>query len=158
MALVYDSFGEGLCHGSIAPSTDTYKVLLVDERYVPDKGAHANRSQVIGEIRGPGFLQIEYPVAVQFAALSLTAPTAFAKSGSRVNARLPVIRSRWDTTARASGFRPMGIGAPISKASGHARVIAGTAGTTDVRAAAVARDEDEVLASMLAIYELEFSS
>ena len=52
-SLTYDSFFDDLSKGNVS-SADTYYILLVSG-YTPNKGTHAKRSDVTGEITGTGY-------------------------------------------------------------------------------------------------------
>lgn len=54
-SFVYDSGAEGMALGTVAFGMDTFKVLLVDSSYAPDKVAHSKRSDVTGEVTGTGY-------------------------------------------------------------------------------------------------------
>lgn len=54
-SIVYNSMVDLMAKGTIAFGSDSFKVLLVDSTYVPDKAAHTRRSDVTGEVNGIGY-------------------------------------------------------------------------------------------------------
>jgi len=54
-SLVYDSMVDDMARGAIAFDTDSFKVMLVDATYVPDKAGHTRRDDVTGEVTGVGY-------------------------------------------------------------------------------------------------------
>lgn len=54
-SLIYDSFADDLVNGAIAPSADTYNVMLVTSSYTPNKATHTKRSDVTNEASGTGY-------------------------------------------------------------------------------------------------------
>jgi hypothetical protein len=54
-SLIYDSGAEGMALGTVAFGMDSFKVLLVDATYTPDKVAHTRRSDITGEVTGAGY-------------------------------------------------------------------------------------------------------
>lgn len=54
-SLIYNSALEDLARGAIDFDTDTFKVMLVDATYAPNKGTHSKRSNVTGEVTGTGY-------------------------------------------------------------------------------------------------------
>lgn len=53
-SLVYDSYLDDLQKGNIIPNSDTFYLMLVTG-YTANKGTHAKRSDVTGEITGTGY-------------------------------------------------------------------------------------------------------
>lgn len=54
-SLIYDSALFDLVTGGIDAREGDFRVLLVDSSYVPDKANHRCRSDVRGEVMGPGY-------------------------------------------------------------------------------------------------------
>lgn len=54
-SVVYTSAIDDLARGVIDFESDAFAVLLVDSSYTPDKDAHLRRSDVAGEVSGPGY-------------------------------------------------------------------------------------------------------
>jgi hypothetical protein len=54
-SIIYDSMVDAMASGSIAFATDSFKVLLVNATYTPDKAAHTRRSDINGEVIGDGY-------------------------------------------------------------------------------------------------------
>jgi len=63
-SLNYLSMIDDALRGQIDFDTDTFKGMLVNDTYVPDKLTHAKRSQVTGEIAGTGYTAGGFPVTV----------------------------------------------------------------------------------------------
>ncbi|HEY4546670.1 MAG TPA: hypothetical protein VIG90_09630 [Pedomonas sp.] len=54
-SLIYNSALEDLAKGAINFATDSFKLILVDASYVPNKDTQSKRSQVTGEVVGAGY-------------------------------------------------------------------------------------------------------
>lgn len=54
-SLIFDSTLEDEKRGNIDYDTDTFKMMLVEVGYVPNKGSHAKRSDVTNEVSGAGY-------------------------------------------------------------------------------------------------------
>lgn len=54
-SIVYDSMVDDMARGTIGFITDSFKVMLVDATYTPDKAVHVRRSDVTGEVAGVGY-------------------------------------------------------------------------------------------------------
>jgi hypothetical protein len=54
-SIVYDSTVDDMAQGTIAFGVDSFRVMLVTRSYVPDKGGHARRSDITGEVVGAGY-------------------------------------------------------------------------------------------------------
>lgn len=55
MSFIYNSAIVGVFKGEINFESDKFKVMLLDEMYDPDRGAHAVRSDLFGEVVGIGY-------------------------------------------------------------------------------------------------------
>lgn len=54
-SLNYDSFFYDMATGAIDVDADTFKAMVVQAAYTPDKGAHSKRSHVTNEASGTGY-------------------------------------------------------------------------------------------------------
>lgn len=54
-SIIYDSALYASITGAVDFDSDSFKVMLVDGSYTPDKAAHSKRSDVSGEITGTGY-------------------------------------------------------------------------------------------------------
>lgn len=54
-SFVYNSFWEDLARGNIDLDTNTFRVMLVTDAYVPDKDAHVKRDSITNEITATGY-------------------------------------------------------------------------------------------------------
>lgn len=55
VSLVYDAAIDAMAAGTIAFAADTFRVMLVDATYAPNKATHATRGDVTGEVTGTGY-------------------------------------------------------------------------------------------------------
>jgi hypothetical protein len=62
-SLVYDAAVDAMAAGTIAFAADTFRVMLVDATYTPNKASHATRSDVSGEVIGIGYTAGGAPIA-----------------------------------------------------------------------------------------------
>ena len=53
-SIIYDSMMEDLVRGAIDFDTDTFKVMLVTDTYVPSKGGHNRKDDITGEVGTSG--------------------------------------------------------------------------------------------------------
>lgn len=63
-SVIYDATVDGMAKGSIQFATDAFRVMLVTGAYLPDKAAHARRSDITGEVVGAGYTAGGAPAAV----------------------------------------------------------------------------------------------
>lgn len=54
-SLIYNSAIDDMARGAIDFDTDTFKVLLVNSTYTPNKDTHTKRSDVTNEVSGTGY-------------------------------------------------------------------------------------------------------
>lgn len=54
-SVIFNSFKRDIMNGSIDLDTDTIKVMLCNNSYVPDQDAHTKRSDVTNEVSGTGY-------------------------------------------------------------------------------------------------------
>jgi hypothetical protein len=82
-SVIYSSTVDAIAKGTtIAFATDTFRVILVDDTYVPNKAVHSRRSDVGGEVTGSGYSQGGELVTVNITTDTLLSCTDIALGGA----------------------------------------------------------------------------